>query len=415
MILYSIGIAVYQILVRLFSLWNRKAKKMIEGRANIFSELEVFKSKNSNTKIIWFHAASLGEFEQGRPLIEVIKNQYQDYKILLSFFSPSGYEMRKNYPFADHICYLPFDTKKNAEKFVSILNPDVVVFIKYEFWLRLINELKKKNIPVYLISAVFHKNQPFFKWYGTIFRSSLPNYEKIFLQDDSSAKLLSNLNLKNFSVTGDSRFDRVIEIAQEKFSDEKIRAFCENKSLIIGGSTYDEEENMLAEFFVKNKSKFPEIRLIIAPHELNESSINRIEKTLKKNNLSYIRYTENKISNTDVIILDTMGMLSGVYRFGSIAVIGGGFNDGIHSTIEASVYGLPVLFGPNHLKFKEAKEMIELGAAFSFENSNQLNLHLNQLLFDKSCYQNASLSAANYIKENSGATKKILGEMKLIL
>ena len=408
MLLYAAAIHLYRFMIWLASFWNSKADKMIKGRANIFQSLESFRKKNKNQKLIWFHAASLGEFEQGRPMMEAIKSKYPEFKIMLTFFSPSGYEIRKNYPGADFVCYLPFDIEKNASNFIAAAKPDLTIFIKYEFWLNYLNILHKKRIPTYLVAAIIHKEQPFFKWYGGVFRKTLHFYKNIFVQDTDSAKSLIELGVENVITTGDTRFDRVIQIAEEPFHDEKLSTFCKGRKVIIAGSSYFEEENLLAGFINERKKSDKNVSLILAPHEINPASMQRIEKILKEHQISYCRYTHDKISTSTVMILDTMGMLSSVYRFGKIAIVGGGFSNGIHSILEAAVYGMPVLFGPHHQKFKEANEMIECGAAFTFENYNQLKSKLEQLLKDENYFSQVSLAARKYVVNHSGATDKTL-------
>ena len=387
---------------------------MISGRKNIIQDVKIFRGDCLSKKLIWFHAASLGEFEQGRVLIERIKAHRPEIKIVLTFFSPSGYEVSKDYPFADFICYLPFDTKKNAKDFLEVLKPDVAIFIKYEFWLNYLQLLKEKQIATYLIAGVFHVKQPFFKWYGAIFRMSLTSYRKIFVQDKQSFQLLSSIGFDSI-IAGDTRLDRVLEISHESFSDPKLEAFSENKRIIIIGSSYLEEERLLLEFISQHKLKYPDLSIIIAPHELNENSLSRIENIVSKYKLTLRKYTTDELMAADVLILDTMGMLSKVYRFATLAVIGGGFSSGIHSILEAAVYGIPVIFGPNHSKFSEAKELMECGGGFSVKDYVDFDLVVGKILDNTSFQTELSKHINRYIIQKSGAADKILEEIDFSL
>ena len=414
MLIYSFGIFFYRVFVWIFSFWNVKARTMISGRKNIIQDVKIFRGDCLSKKLIWFHAASLGEFEQGRVLIERIKAHRPEIKIVLTFFSPSGYEVSKDYPFADFICYLPFDTKKNAKDFLEVLKPDVAIFIKYEFWLNYLQLLKEKQISTYLIAGVFHVKQPFFKWYGAIFRMSLTSYRKIFVQDKQSFQLLSSIGFDSI-IAGDTRLDRVLEISHESFSDPKLEAFSENKRIIIIGSSYLEEERLLLEFISQHKLKYPDLSIIIAPHELNENSLSRIENIVSKYKLTLRKYTTDELMAADVLILDTMGMLSKVYRFATLAVIGGGFSSGIHSILEAAVYGIPVIFGPNHSKFSEAKELMECGGGFSVKDYVDFDLVVGKILDNTSFQTELSKHINRYIIQKSGAADKILEEIDFSL
>jgi 3-deoxy-D-manno-octulosonic-acid transferase len=402
---YNLSIRFYQFLILLASPFNQKAKQWISGRKNIFKNIEQSLKENSNP-IIWFHAASLGEFEQGRPVIESFKEQNPDYKIVLTFFSPSGYEIRKDYEKADWVFYLPIDTKKNAKKFISIIQPKKVVFVKYEFWYHYINELFKNNIPIIIISAIFRKNQIFFKWYGTWYKKLLGKIQTIFVQNEASKQILDKQGIKNSIITGDTRFDRVYKVAQNPQRIENIESVLNKKNpTIIAGSTWAKEEEYLSKFY----QKYPNINLIIAPHEIHESNLKRIESLFSQNITRYSAIDNFK--NQSAILIDSIGILSSLYQYGEIAVIGGGFGKGIHNTLEAATFGLPIIIGPNYLKFNEAVELVGCKGAFSIENYSDFEIVLNSLTKNKEKLKNASTIVKAFVHQNIGATNKIINEL----
>lgn len=410
--LYTILIFLYRNLILIASPFNSKAKKMLDGRKNIFEKLKIISKKRGNSKLVWFHAASLGEFEQGRPVIEKLKLKYPQTKILLTFFSPSGYEIQKNYEHADFVFYLPFDFYWNAKKFIEIVKPDVAVFIKYEFWLNFLNELHIKKIPTYLISAIFHSDQPFFRWYGKKFITALHTYKHVFVQDKISYDLLNLLNIKNKTIAGDTRFDRVIEIAKQPIETDHVACFCKNEFTLIAGSSWEKDEQFLIAAFKKLKISEKKIKLIIAPHEINKNRISQIKKLLNKANISFSVYTESISPESEVLILNTIGMLSSVYRYGSISIIGGGFGDGIHSILEAAVYGQPVLFGPKHCKFFEAQEMITNGTAFEFMDENQLYNQINLLYDNPEKLKTVAEKAKTFVYNSAGASNIVIEKIE---
>ncbi len=405
--LYSFGIFLYDLLIKLVAGFNSKAKLRSEGVKLTFQKLKAFDSEN----VIWVHCASLGEFEQGRPLIEKIKDNFPDYKIALSFFSPSGYEIRKNYEKADIVFYLPADTMKNAENLVSLLNPKFVFFIKYEFWYRYLRELKNRQIPAYLISGIFRKNQIFFKIYGSFFRNILKSFTHLFVQNDNSADLLNKIGIKNVSITGDTRFDRVIEIAQKRKKFEIIEKFIDGKFVFIAGSTWKPDEEIIFDFI--NTQDIEEIKFIIAPHEVKNDNIKRILNLTDK---KIIRYSECDIENVDdarVMIIDNIGMLSSLYAYADVAYIGGGFGSGIHNTLEAAVFGIPVIFGPKYHKFDEAKELIKRKAGFSVSKKSEFEELFLKFTYDSDFRKQCGENAEKYINENTGASEKILKVVNL--
>lgn len=404
MLFYKTGISFYSFLIRMASVFNTKARQFVKGRKNW---KEILSEKvDRNARYIWFHCASLGEFEQGRPVMEEIKNRFPEYKIILTFFSPSGYEIRKKYDLADIVVYLPVDTQKNAQAFVEIVNPEKVFFVKYEFWYFYISELKRKNIPLYIISAIFRENQHFFKntpW-GKWYRKMLFGVEYIFVQNDTSARLLASVGIRNYSVSGDTRFDRVAAIAEGSKNIPVVEKFRANQPLVIAGSTWKPDEEMLAAFINRN----PEIKFIIAPHEVSAANMNRLIQLLKNPSVLFSNIKEPEAGRYQTLIIDSVGILSSLYRYGSLAYIGGGFGVGIHNILEAATFGLPVVFGPNYKKFKEAVDLKSLGSAFPIADFNELEAAFNSLLHSPSELEKASLISKKYVAKNVGSTKLII-------
>ena len=393
---------------------NKKAQLWINGRKN-WEEKIKHSIVNTGKRRVWFHCASLGEFEQGRPLIEKLKSNDPSLVIILSFFSPSGYEIRKNYQHADMVCYLPLDTKKNAEKFIDLVSPSYIVFIKYEIWLHYFEVINNRNIPLFLVSALFRPTQVFFKWYGIFFRNILKNINHFFVQDENSAKLLEKFGFYNSTVTGDTRFDRVYAISLESKENSILEKFKKQSKLLIAGSTWPEDEDVYLpslQFLETNNFKF-----VIAPHEVTEKRLQQIINNVSKyfNPSEIICYSSNNNSeNAKVLIIDNIGILSSVYRYGTIAWIGGGFGKGIHNILEAAAFKLPVIFGPEYKKFKEAVELIELKGAFSIKNIKEAKQIFEMFTDNK---QNAKLNntASTYVSSKLGATDKILSQFSKIL
>lgn len=405
--LYTLFIHVYRVLISFASVYNSKAKRWIDGRKNILEKINKTVKEHENT--IWFHSASLGEFEQGRPLIEKLKNENENLKIVLTFFSPSGYEIRKNYPIADYVFYLPLDTPENAQKFISIIKPKAAFFIKYEFWFNYLHELKKNNIPTFLISGILRNEHYFFKWYGGYFRKQLSSFTHFYMQDENSATLLNKANYNNVTISGDTRFDRVFELKKKSEEVQHIVMFKQNSLLLIAGSTWHEDENIISRMVLTNLHA--KIKIIIAPHEVNEHHISEIEKMFKNNKtLLFSRCNNNNISTADVLIIDSIGILSSLYKYGTWAYIGGGFGKGIHNILEAATFGLPVFFGPNYNKFNEAIELIAKGGAFCIKNENDLSALLANP--DEEKYKTAATCSLNYINNKKGATEIIVNSIK---
>jgi len=405
--LYNISILFYSILIRLVAPFNIKANQISKGRKQTFVDLQA-KIKH-NRPIVWVHCASLGEFEQGRPIIEAIHKQHPRYQILLTFFSPSGYEIRKNYDVADYICYLPADTKKNAEKLIELVRPEIVFFVKYEFWFYYIHELKKRNIPLYLVSAIFRENQLFFKnspW-GKWYRKMLFSFEQFFVQDDQSVKLLHGVGIKNVTKAGDTRFDRVAEIARNGKNIPLVEKLKGNSLLVVAGSTWKPDEELLVQYIHSH----PETKFIIAPHETKKANIERLISLLKTPVICYTEATEESVMNKQVLIVDTIGILSSIYKYADLSYIGGGFGVGIHNTLEAAIFGMPIVFGPNYLKFKEATTMVDLCIAFPVNDSSSLNTILDHLLSDNEKRNSIAGQCAHFTNQNLGATQIILNKV----
>lgn len=358
-------------------------------------------------RTIWMHCASLGEFEQGRPLLEAIKKKYPSYKIALSFFSPSGYEVRKNYVGADLVFYLPMDNIVNAKKLIDIINPSLVIWVKYEYWYYYLQELKKRNIPVLLVSGIFRKNQPFFKWYGGIWKKMLDCFQQLFVQDEGSVALLTSIGIKeNVEVAGDTRFDRVIAIAEKNEPVDHISTFIGNHKVLVAGSTWDEDEIELLHF-VKMR---PDIKFIIAPHEIYKENIEDVKKEFKDSILYSSLAKDNKPGeDAHVLIIDNIGMLAKLYKYADVTVVGGGFGQGgIHNVLEAAVYGRPVVFGPVYEKYAEAVGLVKCGAAYSASGPLQMDKLLTMLFNDENEMNKSGLAARDFVYDHKGATNKIL-------
>lgn len=404
--IYNFGVWFYVFVIYLVSPFNKKANKWIKGRKHVFAEIADKVNPLDNN--VWFHVSSLGEFEQGRPVIEELKKKYPEHKVIVTFFSPSGYEVRKDFEGADAIFYLPMDTPRNAKKFIELVNPKMVFFVKYEFWFHYLNALKKKGIHTYLFSAIFRPQQHFFKWYGGWYRKLLNLFSFIWVQNSDSERLLQSIGIKQVSVGGDTRFDRVFQIAQESKSMEIFDFFCADQKVIVAGSTWQKDEEAL--LYMLNTLDF-DVKLILAPHEIHAGNISRIENLFAKKSIRMSQANAENIRNFRVLIIDNIGLLSSIYKYGHIGYIGGGFGAGIHNTLEAATYGIPVVFGPNYQKFNEAKDLILQNAAFTFADNKQL-LNIVFRLFNngdacKICGQNA----IDYVHEMRGGTALVMDKI----
>lgn len=408
--MYNIAISVYSFALHLISPFHKKVKLMVEGHKNTY---KILKSEiDTNSKYVWFHVASLGEYEQALPMIETIRKNKPNYKILLTFFSPSGYEVQKDNKLVDVVCYLPFDKKSNVKRFLDLAQPDIAIFVKYEFWYNFIHELYKREIPVYLISSIFRPNQLFFKPWGNVFKKILHYYTELFVQDKKSAQLLKKYGVDNVTVLGDTRMDRVIKVKENAIELPLVEKFAttkENETVLVAGSSWPEDEDILINYF--NKHAY--LKLIIAPHLIGEAHLKQIEGKLKRPAIRYskVQTADTPIHNYDCLIIDNFGLLSSIYRYGQIAYIGGGFGAGIHNLPEAAVYGIPVIFGPNHKKFLEAKELLKSGGGFSISNETELNKVLKDFVTSPEDLEDAGEAAANYIYKSAGATNKIVDKI----
>jgi len=400
LLLYIIGIRLYTLLIRIFSLFNPKAKLFINGRKNVYTQIA--QKINPSEKHIWFHFASLGEFEQGRPVLEKLKSLYPAKKIVVTFFSPSGYEIRKNYALAD-VFYLPIDTAANAKRFIASINPEMAIFTKYEFWHFYFKELKDREIPLYVISGIFRESQAFFKWYGGFYRNILKSVTYFFVQNEESKNLLKSIGLDDVIINGDTRFDRVYENAQSPKQLSLIESFIGNSLTLVCGSTWPEDEKILSAL----PEKYPNWKFIIAPHEIHESHIESIEKQFSVGSVRFsIFSSSNQTPNAEhqTLIVDNIGMLSSLYQYGKVAYIGGGFGTGIHNTLEAAAFGLPVIFGPKYDKFQEAKDLIAIGAAKSISTVEELFDAFEDLTKN----EDAAAQAKRYVTDKKGATDQII-------
>ncbi len=402
---YSLLITCYGLSIRVVSVFNRKASLWIKGRKQYWPTLEnIFSSTPFNEpgrKLAWFHCASLGEFEQGRPIIEAFKTQHPEYLILLTFFSPSGYEVRNAYTGADHILYLPLDTQSNVRRFVEIVKPDIVFYVKYEFWFNFLSYLQSKNIPTILVSAVFRPDQHFFKGYGEWPRKVLKGFTKIFVQGENSKELLRFIGIENVEVSGDTRFDRVAAVASKPKKIELAGVFAEGHRVMIAGSTWPVDEDSILKLVNQNTHN---LRFIIAPHEINPDHILSLMQKAGRKAVRFSLTNAAEVKNAEILIIDSIGMLSQLYQYGSIAYIGGGFGVGIHNILEAAAFGLPVFFGPNYHKFNEAIELIELKGAFVINSPAELLSKTNELLSAPETLSQASAISQNFVKNGCGAT-----------
>lgn len=400
--LYDLAIYLYDVLVHLAAPFNRKAREMMKGHWVVYELLR--QQLEEGVRYIWFHAASLGEFEQGRPLMEKIRARHPEYGILLTFFSPSGYEVRKDYKGADVVCYLPFDKPRNVKKFLDIVNPCMAFFIKYEFWKNYLDELHWRNIPIYSVSSIFRRGLVFFKWYGYTYRGVLRDFDHLFVQNELSKRYLAKIGVSRVKVVGDTRFDRVLQIRKEAKHLPLVEAFKGDAFTLVAGSSWQPDEDLFIEYF----NRHPEMKLIIAPHVIDENHLVEIISKLKRPYVRYTRANEQNVRKADCLIVDCFGLLSSIYRYGEVAYIGGGFGAGIHNTLEAAVYGIPVLFGKKYQKFQEAVELIAAKGGYSVKDYAGLKSLLDRLLADKGFLQETGAQASAYVTSRAGATDRIL-------
>lgn len=400
--LYNLGIVIYGIAARIAALSNNKAKLWVEGRKGLLLHIE--QTCKNLSESIWIHCPSLGEFEQGRPVLKALREKHPNIPIVLTFFSPSGYEVRKNYEGAHFVFYLPTDNPENAKRFITAIKPRIAVFVKYDFWLHYLNELKLQNCSTLLVSGIFRPNQHFFKPWGGLGKKMLDCFDHFFVQDEQSQKLLKSIGFENVTISGDTRFDRVAALQKEATEITLARDFSKGFFTVVAGSTWPQDEVGLAAWINQN----PEARLIIAPHQISESGIQTLEKLFKCSTVRFSKAPEN-IANARVLIIDNIGLLSSLYQYASVAYVGGGFGSGIHNTIEAGVWKVPVFFGPNHTKFKEARDLVALGAAHIAADPGKIDILISRFKNDEALRLNAGIAAKNYVEHNTGATVKIIG------
>jgi 3-deoxy-D-manno-octulosonic-acid transferase len=407
--LYNILVYIVDVLLKIIALFSKKIKLFVEGRKATFQKLENTISKDN--EVIWFHCASLGEFEQGRPILEKLKEQYPNYKFVLTFFSPSGYEVRKNYEMADVVCYLPLDTTNNAKKFLAIVNPKLAIFVKYEFWPNMLRELKRQEIKTILVSGIFRENQLFFKWYGSWMRKSLNAFEHFFVQDKTSQELLKKIGLKNSTISGDTRFDRVYEITKQDNQLNFIDEFRDGYYTLVAGSTWKEDEKLLVDY-INNKASEKE-KFIIAPHNINSKDIEELKNSISKKVVLFSKKGNYKLNEFQVFIIDTIGILTKIYNYADVAYVGGGYTkSGVHNLLEPAVFGVPIIIGPNYIKFNEAIELVNKKACFVVNNSQKLFTLLKEFFQHKQNREEVGSRAHNYVVSKKGATTRILNYLK---
>lgn len=387
------------------SFFNKKVRTMWRGEQDVFEVL--IKHINPTVRYIWFHAASLGEFEQGRPLIERIRKTYPGYKILLTFFSPSGYEVRKNYEGADLVCYLPIDTRLNAIRFLRLVRPVKAFFIKYEFWSNYLHILKYRHVPTYSVSSIFRPEQVFFKWYGKSYAGVLKCFTKFFVQNEESKRLLASIGITNVDVVGDTRFDRVLQIKEAAEQLPICEAFSKEHKVFVAGSSWQPDEDIFIRFFNEHK----DWRLIIAPHVIGEDHLSQILSKLDRKAVRYSKTTPEEAAEADCLIVDCFGLLSSIYNYGDISYVGGGFGVGIHNTLEAAVWNMPVIFGPNNKRFQEAQGLLKSGGGFEISNYEEFDTLMKSLMSDASFLKSSGDKAGAYVASLAGATDKVLSQV----
>ncbi len=407
--MYTLGIYLYIAFVKLAALFgHKKAASMLKGHKEIFSLLK--EKVKPGTDYVWFHASSLGEFEQGRPMIEKLRAEHPEYRVVLTFFSPSGYNPAKNYQQADIVCYLPFDTKRNVRRFLDILNPKMAFFIKYEFWINFLSGLKKRNVPVYSVSSIFRKEQTFFKPWGGRYRLALHSFNHLFVQNDKSKELLRSIGITNATVVGDTRFDRVIKILEQARQLPLVDAFVEDeRKIFVVGSSWGEDEAIYMPYFNRHK----EWKMIIASHEVDDERVKKIQEQYEGRCVRYTKATIEDVREADCLIIDCYGLLSSIYRYGDVAYVGGGFGVGIHNVLEAAVYGVPVFFGPNNRKFQEAQALKACGGGIEIANTIALAERMDLFAADAQALETAGKAAGSYVADNAGASAKIFKALGL--
>ena len=391
-------------------LFNEKIRLFVTGRRETFEILR--RSIKDGNQVIWIHAASLGEYEQGLPILERLKKEYPEHKILLTFFSPSGYEVKKNSSPADVVAYLPMDSKSNVKRFLDIANPSIAIFIKYEIWPNYLQELQKRSIPTLLISALFSKRQVFFKSYGGFMRKSLKSFHHFFVQDENSKGLLQNLGFTNVTVSGDTRFDRVSQILERDNQLDFMQTFKQDKTCFVAGSTWPEDEKILVEYINSSSTAF---KFVLAPHTMKASQMDKLVNSISKKVLKYSEIDSNEVSSADVLIIDTIGLLTKIYSYADIAYVGGGFATGLHNTLEPAVFGIPVIIGPQYQGYKEAEALVEKKGIIPIDSFDSFKTVLTRFTENPQLVESTGKINANYIKKNQGASNRIIAHIQSIL
>ncbi len=401
--LYSFLVRIAWFFLKLIASIKPKIKLFIDGRKNVFSDLS--NSITSTDKVIWMHVASLGEYEQGLPILQKLKRLYPNHKLLLTFFSPSGYEVKKNSALADIVTYLPLDTSTNAKRFIKLVNPKMALFIKYEIWPNYLNTLKKNKVPTFLVSALFSKKQVYFKWYGSFMRKSLKAFDHFFVQDANSKKALNSIGFDNVTISGDTRFDRVSEIINQNNELDFMNAFKQNKFCVVVGSSWPEDEKIIADF-INNSSE--DIKFVIAPHNIKNEHLKRLTERLTKKTAYYSQRESKPLEHYAVLIIDTIGLLTKIYSYADIAYVGGGFKTGLHNTLEPAVFGIPIIIGPNYANFKEAEDLVDKRGILSIKNEVEFLMAINSLLINENLMKSTGKINSKYVLGNTGATDKFL-------
>jgi len=392
------------------ALFHPKIKLFVQGRRQTYS---ILKNKiRKENKTIWVHAASLGEFEQGLPIIERLKSTYPNYQLLVTFFSPSGFEVKKNSDVVDAVVYLPLDTRKNAKRFVEMVNPALAIFVKYEIWPNYLKELKEKQVPILLISAMFRKEQVFFKWYGGIMRKALGTFTHFFVQDNTSVTLLESIKLTNITISGDTRFDRVAEILERNNKLSFMESFKANKICFVAGSTWPDDEELIVKFINETQKQ---LKFVLAPHNIKAEHIQSLKKSISKKVLLYSEIGKNDTSSSEVIIINTVGLLTKVYSYADIAYVGGAFATGLHNTLEPAVFGIPILIGPEYKGFNEAEKLVAKKGILVTKNYDEFTTTLDDLLDNPDHIKNTGIINSNFVKENIGASVQIMAHIRRLL
>ena len=409
--LYNLVVILASQLLKIVALFSPKMKLFVDGRKSVFETLA--KTIQATDKTIWFHAASLGEYEQGLPVIETIKQQFPTHKIVVTFFSPSGYEVRKNNTVADATVYLPLDTISNAKQFVELVHPEMVFFIKYEYWPNYLNELKKQKIKTYLISGILRENQAFFKWYGEFYRNTLKTFDFFFVQNESSKNLLQSIGFNNVKVSGDTRFDRVVSILERDNSLDFIEQFKDNKTTIVIGSSWPKDESLLVNYINQSSD---EVKFIIAPHNIKQEQISNLKNQIQKKTILFSENVETRLiaslQEYNVFIIDTIGILTKIYSYADVAYVGGGFgNPGVHNILEPATFGVPIVIGPNYSHFAEATALVNMEGCISIQNQTQLNEAFDLLLHNEDERLEKGHICSTFVQMNKGATQTIINHI----